>query len=1132
MTRFLKILIFLLFLLPSGLLCQIPAESSVLSGGKWFRIAVTADGIYRIDYSRLRDLGLENPSNPRIYGNNFGQLSYFNSDPKPDDLQEMAVYISGNDNILNEGEYLLFFARGTGRWIYDREAGDFSYRSHNYSDTAYYFITSAPGPGKRILTESPPSRAADYFSAESDALFFYQKDQVNLIKSGREWFQRISDLTIDPGFTSLNTGEGIRYELRVAARASTGTAFDLYEGSVHRKNVSVAPVNLYNTTGTYAEITDSSGTAWLSSGSPVYRVSFDNKGEQGAYGWLDYLAIRARRFNVFDGRMLEFSDSRSVSAGRVTQCTVNSSTAGTFIWDVSDPFGTMAVPYDRQGASDIFSYSSDSLRSFVAFSPDKVLVPFIRQAPVPNQNLHASGPADMIIITHPLFLEYARKLAAIHTSENGLVSLVVTPEQVYNEFSGGIPDICALRNFIRMMYLRQKGTSHSLKYLLLFGDGSYENRTPPPANPNFIPTYQSQNSNIETSSFTSDDFYGLLDDGEGESDGTEDIGIGRLPVTDTVQAGVMIAKILKYTSPASMGDWKNVVCLAADDEDGNIHLNDAEGLAKELNDSVPFINVDKIYLDAYKQITSGSGESYPAVNKAITDRINSGCLIFNYVGHGNENGLAQEQVVKTADINSWTNNDRLPLFITATCEFSRFDDMDINVISGQMTEKTSAGEMVLLNRNGGGIALMTTTRLVYSAPNYTLNRNIYSCAFERDENGNALTFGDIIRIAKNRTGNGPNKRNFTLLGDPALRLAFPWHGKIITDSLNNAAISENTDSLKALSLITIAGHVENMKGGMLDSFNGIVSPVVFDKPDKVRTLANDGGTSVDFDVRNNILFSGKTRAGNGRFRFTFIVPRDINYNFGNGKISYYASSGSDDMTGYFNDIVVGGFSGKASDDDEGPEIRLFMNDTLFRSGGMTGGNPTLMAIIGDRTGINTSGASIGHDLEGFLDNDRENPFNLNGYFENDFDDYTRGRVTYDLVNLSPGSHTVTVKAWDNSNNSSEASLDFRVENGNKLILSNPLCYPNPSSGEIHITAGFNRPGEVLDITINIFSLDGRVIKIIKARDMPEGFVLTPVIWDGTIGGGGRAGRGIYPFSVVVTTGSGETAIAHGRIIIL
>ncbi|HEX7494956.1 MAG TPA: type IX secretion system sortase PorU, partial [Bacteroidales bacterium] len=593
-----------------------------------------------------------------------------------------------------------------------------------------------------------------------------------------------------------------------------------------------------------------------------------------------------------------------------------------------------------------------------------------------------------------------------------------------------------------------------------------------------------------------------------------------------------LTKIKRYLDPANMGDWKNVICLTADDEDGNTHMSDAEGLAAVLKDSVPSYNIDKIYLDAFRQTTTVNGKSYPEVNKAINDRINSGCLIFNYTGHGNESGLAAERVVKTEDINSWNNGGKLPLFITATCEFSRFDDIELNLTTRKMTPKISAGEMVLLNKDGGGIALMSTTRLVYSAPNYYLNKNIFNCAFNRDAAGNSLCLGDIIRIAKNNSGNGPNKRNFTLLGDPALKLAYPFYGKVITDSLNKVSVSEKIDSLKALSVITVSGHIEDAQGKQLNSFNGVVSPLIYDKETKIRTLANDGGPSMIFGLRNSILFSGKTMAKDGKFSFTFIVPRDIDYSFGSGKISYYANDDKQDMNGNFNEIIVGGFFNTVLTDNEGPEIELYMNDTLFRNGGITDINPRLLAILKDKDGINTTGSGIGHDLTGFLDNEPNNSFVLNSYYENDFNNYMKGRIIYDLPGLTAGSHSLTVKAWDNFNNSSEKSISFQVLSGEKFTLKNLFNYPNPFYNETNVTLEHNRPDNELKVLINIFNIDGRIIKIIKTNVLSSGYNLPPLIWDGKDDGGKKVGRGLYPYLVVVTNKNGETARISGRMIIL
>jgi hypothetical protein len=1109
------------------------SQVSRLSSGKWFRIAVISDGIYRIEYSRLKQIGLENPSNPIIFGNNFGQLSYYNDDLKPDDLKELAIVTyTGSDGIFNEGDYLLFYGQGTGRWNYNQASKTFTYLHHNYSDTAFYFVTSGSSPGKKINNYLEPSQAVNYTSSESDALFVHEQDEENLIKSGREWFKQTSAVHIDPGFSELLTSEYVKYNLRVAARASVSTYFRLYEGSSLKKNIQVSGVNLFDYTGLFAQIADSTGSFQTSSSSPVYDISFYNNGEAGARGWLDRLTLQARRTNSFSGNTMKFSDSRSVGAARISGFSVLNIPGDALIWDITDPMNVRQIQFTRTGATAAFKSATDSLKSFIAFTPNNVTVPLIKPDAVPNQDLHASASADMIVVTHPLFRSYAEKLAAIHLNTDGIISQIVTPQQIYNEFSGGIPDIVAIRNFLRMKYLRQKDSDHPLRYLLLFGDGSYENKTPPPDNSNFVPTYQSENSNVVVSSFTSDDFYGLLDEGEGEAEGTEDLGIGRLPVSDTLQAAIVLSKIKKYLDPVYMGDWKNTISLVADDEDGNTHMSDAEGLAAVIKDSVPTYNVNKIYLDAFKQTTTVNGQSYPEVNKAINDRINSGCLIFNYTGHGNEIGLAAERVVKTEDINSWKNGGKLPLFVTATCEFSRFDDIDINLATRKMNSKPSAGEMVLLNKDGGGIALMSTTRVVYSAPNYNLNRNIFSCAFTKDANGNSLRFGDIIRIAKNNSGTGPNKRNFTLLGDPALKLAYPYYGKVITDSVNNKSVYENIDSLNALSVITVSGHLEDPSGILMNNFYGVVSPVVYDKESKIKTLANDGGQTLTFKLRNNVLFSGKTMVKEGRFRFTFIVPRDIDYSFGTGKISYYTNNDLMDLNGSFSGIIVGGFSKDLSPDNNGPEIRLFMNDTLFRNGGLTDTNPVLIALIKDEGGINATGSGIGHDLTGFLDNEPNRSFVLNSYFKNDFNNYIRGSINYNLFGLTEGNHSITVKAWDIFNNSSEKTISFLVVAGSKFVLRNLINYPNPFINETNIILEHNRPGNHFDITINIFSLDGRIIKIIRSNVAPAGYILPPVIWDGKDEGGRKVGKGIYPYSITIITENGESARAFGRMIIL
>jgi hypothetical protein len=1110
--------------------------SSVLDSGQWFKLGITSDGVYRIDYSMLKQAGLLNPENPRIFSNSQGQLSYYNNGSASSDLKEIAIEIvAGSDGIFGEGDYLLFYGQGTARWNFNTAKSEYFYTRHNYSDTSFYFITSSPSVGNRIKIATEPTSVPDYYSSESDVLFVHEQEVENLLKSGREWFQPVAQatgVTINPDFRNLVPGEKIKTRIRVAARSPVTTLFRFYESEKVHKQILVQPVNMFAYTGTHAQLTDSGGYFIPASASPQFSIRYYNNGEAASLGWLDYAILQGRSYNIYSTGALFISDQRSVSEGRTTEFSVKVSSTDPYVWDITDPENPSKAALTRSGENVRFKASTSVLRKFVVFSEGKTLLPGTRLRPVRNQDLHGSPPADMLIVTHPQFRSQAEELAGLHYKISGLVSLIASPEEIYNEFSGGTPDIVAIRNFVRYKYINQTGTEKPLKYLLLFGDGSYENRTPPPGNPNYVPTYQSENSNIVVSSFTSDDFYGLLEENEGEAEGTEDIGIGRFPVSDTSQAGIIIRKIRRYMNSDNKGDWKNIICIVADDEDGNSHMTDAEGLSGFLKDTAPDFIMEKIYLDAFRQITTVNGQTYPDAVAAIDNRINNGCLVFNYIGHGSENGLAHESVIMPSQINSWSNNARLPLFITATCEFSRFDDMAMNIATRGMTAKTSAGEKVLLNENGGAIALMSTTRVVYSAPNYFLNKNIYNYMFRTNSLGEPLRLGDIIRLAKNASGTGPNKRNFSLLGDPALQLAYPWHGTVVTDSLNNMPLANGSDTIKALSVVTVSGHVANLQGSVDDELNGILLPVVYDKATTVKTLANDGGLPMKFEMRNNIIFSGKTSIRNGRFKFSFIVPRDIDYSYGKGMISYYAFDNLRDMNGSYSDLVIGGFSETTTTDTTGPRISLYLNDTLFRNGGIAGSDPEILALIEDRSGINKTGAGIGHDITAWLNDNRSKAFILNDYFENDFDNYTKGRVIYGLDELATGSYKLTLKAWDNYNNSSEASILFVVEEDGKFILKNLINYPNPVKEGTKITAEHNRPGTTYTATISILNMSGQVIRVLSSDGITTGYQLQPVEWDGNDSGGKKVAKGLYIYRIILNTGEGESVAASGRMIIL
>jgi hypothetical protein len=620
---------------------------------------------------------------------------------------------------------------------------------------------------------------------------------------------------------------------------------------------------------------------------------------------------------------------------------------------------------------------------------------------------------------------------------------------------------------------------------------------------------------IPASSFVSDDFYGLLDENEGEYIGAVDIGVGRIPCVNKAEAVVAVDKIVHYNSPESIGEWRNVLCFIGDDEDGNIHVRDAEKLTEKIVLEYPEFVVKKIYFDAYFQ-ESSPNESYPGVTDAINEQIKQGALIVNYTGHANDDVLAHERVLTKDDIDLWTNYDRLPVFVTATCEFSRWD----------YCEKRSAGEHVLFNKHGGGIALFSTTRLVYSSSNYNINRKFFDNVFEDDEAGENLRLGDIIRLAKIESGGGVNSRKFALLGDPALALNYPQYN-VKTTYINDVAANLFGDTIRALETIEIIGEVQDNNGDKLEQFSGDLFAVVNDKSTIESTLGNDG-VPFEYVGRGNTIFIGNVTVENGDFSLSFIVPKDIDYSVGAGEIRYYANNLNEDAHGYHS-FQMGGSSDNSIFDSDGPEIELFLENENFISGDRTHENPLMIAYVSDVTGINTTSAGIGHDVTLVINNNEEQSLILNDFFRYDTDSYKEGKIYYQLSEIPEGEHSLRLKVWDVLNNSSFAEIEFVVVS--ELTLDNLVNFPNPMKEETYFSFEHNRYDELLNVRIEIFDLNGRVLDIIETTAFSNGNVIEPILWN-PIDRGILLRNGIYIYSVSVTTDGGLTLRRGERLLIL
>ena len=1130
-------------------------DHSKMASGEWYRFTLVQDGVYALDYAFLQDLGVNGPvasDQINVYGNHHGQLPYKNNDWRPTDLVTNAILVEdGGDGQFGPGDRILFHATGPHRWIYAEAEQVFCHIKHVFSDSADYFVGIGVEPPKRMADIALSSDPATHQVTAFDDRQFIENDNVNLIKSGRRFFGETFDLVDSYNYSfnlpNIRTDSPVRLVITGAAR-TVGSAISSFQFNVSGMASSSESINGIGTgyTGPYAAVFDDTLTFLPTQATFPITVTFNPYDPITSVGWVDFLEVNARRDLKFVGDQLLFRDLASRGSGYVSEFTLSQASSVSRIWEITNPTNVGNVPYTDGGSSKNFRLSSDSLRQFIAFKNSNYLTP-TAVGQVPNQDLHGLElPVDLTIVCPPAYQAEAQRLAA-HREQQGLNVLIVSPQQIFNEFSSGMRDATAIKRFMKMLYDRA-GTDTTLfsRFLLLMGDGSYNNISLSSSNQNLIPSYQTAISGNLSLAYTSDDYFGLLDDAEGEATSDlVDIGIGRLPASSREQARQMVDKIINYdrltllSTPeqscalggdGGASDWRTWVVFASDDQEGDglegwIHMDQSDDLATRVDNEHPEMNVVKIFLDAYQQYTTPGGERYPEAEADLRDRVQKGALIVNYVGHGGEVGWAHERFLDNSTILGWTNNYRLPLFMTATCEFSRWDDPG----------RTSAGEYVILNPNGGGVGLMTTTRLAYSNQNFQLSNDFYDNVFKSEDGlGRPWLFGDIYRETKRQItiaqGGQTNHRNFALPGDPSTRLAHP-RMQVTTTSVTDT-LGNPVDTLKALATVRVSGIVADNNGNQLADFNGLVIPTVFDKRVSQSTLANDGGLPYSYTVRKNIVYRGKATVTNGAFTFTFVVPKDIAYQVGPGRISYYAESYDQNACGYTHEPLVGATATDIAADDTGPRIELFMNDERFVNGGITNEDPLLLGKLFDANGINTTGNSIGHDLVAVLDANTDREVVLNDYYEADLDTYQSGKVRYRYSDLAEGTHTLTFKAWDVHNNSSTKSTEFVVASSEELALAHVLNYPNPFTTRTEFYFEHNRPCSTLDVQVQVFTVSGRLVKTITREVSCEGFRAEPLAWDGLDDHGDKLGRGVYVYRLHIADELGEKAEKFEKLVIL
>ncbi|MAZ72328.1 MAG: peptidase C25 [Flavobacteriaceae bacterium] len=1131
-----------------GSVTQLPVTNSVLATGDWFKFKIEETGVYRITKDFLNRIGMNtdgiNPRNLKVYGHGGKPLPLYSGIPVAIDLPENAIQVIGEeDGSFDNGDTILFY--GIGTTGYDPENDT---NINPYSDEAYYYVTSSGGPGLRVQDMVEPTGNATTTITSFNDYKFHELDEESPVRVGRRWYGNRFDIENEQTFTfnfpNIIPQEPMFVTVKAVSASETSSSIALTVN-----NTSLSPLTFSPPVSTSLLSTDEFEGEVPAGGEEVtVDLVYNNGGNPASVAYLDYIGVNAVRRLVGTGEQIPFQFNDVTTLTGIGEYQITNASDYTQVWDVTNR-GTVSSKRN-EGASASFSFKANlgQLRKYVAVHDTNLLEPAeVQNARVANQNLKGTifnDPSgnfqdlDYLIISPPFLLQPALRLANHHRGR-GLTVKVVTTDKIYEEFSSGKQDISAIRNFVRYIYENASSTDKRIKYLGLFGDTSVDYKNRLNNNNNNVPSFHTLLSTNTANSFMSDDFFGNVDPNEGTIGGENldefgekltdtdrlDIAVGRIIADNVLLANQMIDKIINYASKSSYGNWRNNFILISDDVDAQFEFEalqlNLDNLGDEISANKQFVNVKKIHTDAFLQETSAGGNRYPTVVKEIQNQTEVGALIINYFGHGGEDGLAKEFIYTKGVAENLRNPNNLPLIVTVTCEFTKFDD----------PERITAGELTYWNPEGGAISLITTTRSIFVSVGVLFNNALAPELFGYGTN-NIPPPAEAMRRAKNNIDRNTRRVVF-FVGDPASPLAFPKPSIRLT-SINGAAVSGGSPVLQALSRVRLGGEVTDANGNLLTNYNGILEAKLFDKNVERITLGNDGitddNTDIDDDgVLGNTdllqmkfktlgegLFNGQASITNGKFEFEFVVPRDIQIPVGNGRLSLYAKNNLqlEDQTGFSEQIRIGGLNENAPADNVGPTIRLFMNDENFVSGGITNNAPMLLAKLQDENGINTA-SGIGHDIIAILDGDESNPIVLNEFYQTEVDDFTRGTTNYNLRDLEKGLHTLTLKAWDVYNNSSTADIQFVVTGSDELQIKRVLNYPNPFVNYTEFWFNHNRPFEPLEVQVQVFTVTGKVVWTKNQTITTDGFLSRDIVWDGRDDFGDRIGKGVYVYKITV-----------------
>ena len=1097
--------------------------NSVLSTGTWKRFYVEKSGVYKITKSFLSDLGFNtnsiDPQKIQIYGLGGRMAPLSNNAPYPNDLIENAIQVAGeSDGAFNDDDYILFYGEGMDNWSAENNTN-----LNLYADKSYYYITVGATNGKRINAISEPTGTPTTTITSFDDYQFHEVDLINIGRLGRTWFgedfSTKNEQTFDFSFPNIDTNTPASIAIHTGANSVVTTSFVATANGANLGTLNMVDVTL-NSGKAAAEGNLPSNTTFPATTNISIKLNYNNNGVPTSKGYLDYICIKVKSNLVGYGKQFRFTYNAASTLTGIGQYQFSNSTGISQVWDITDIYNIGS--YANNGQSN-FSFKSNlgQTKNYIAvdlsdtYSPSKD-----SNTSVANQNLKGTifnnnqgvfQDIDYLIITPRSLNPQAEKLANFHRNYSGINVKVVNLDLIYQEFGGGKQDIGAIRNFIKYVYQNASSSANKVKYVNLFGDASFDFKDRIRNNTNIVPIYHAVNSYYETAaSFSSDDYFVMMDSNEGNLDigyGAPDIAVGRMLISSAQQAEEMVNKVIEYYDIKSYGSWRNNYVAISDDTDknGDGVLQAAQNtLTDVIYANTPNVNFKKIILDAYQQETSAGGDRYPKAKEELNNYFEKGALVFNFLGHGGEDGLTGERLWDKPDGSNYYNQYKYPLFITITCQFTRFDN----------PFRPTAGEYTYWNPKGGAISLVSTTREISYAFDFNTSLSSFLYSFG---NATRVSIAEALRLAKSvSNADGSAIRVTSYIGDPALMLAIPKPNIVLT-KINDVPITQPIDDLKALSYVKLSGEVHDENGLLMSNFNGEVAINVFDKNYTQMTLNNDGySPPIALNSLGETIFRGNASVSNGLFEIGFVVPKDIKIPLGNGRVSFYAKKNQvlEDKSGHNFTIKIGGINTNAVADVTPPRVRLYMNDETFVNGGITNESPFFLAFLEDENGINTA-SGIGHDIVAILDGDETKPYILNDYYETELNNYKIGKIRFPFRNLTAGLHTITFKTWDVYNNFISTEIQFVVANSQDISLSNVLNYPNPFVNYTQFWFSHNKPFEPLEVQVQVMTITGKIVKTINQIVSTEGFLSREITWDGKDDFGDKIGKGVYIYKLTV-----------------